>query len=44
MSFDNGANWQPLQLNLPVTPITDIAIQKRSKSWLSLRKPQLLDL
>jgi hypothetical protein len=31
VSFDNGANWQPLQLNLPVTPITDIAIQKREQ-------------
>jgi photosystem II stability/assembly factor-like uncharacterized protein len=25
-SFDNGANWQPFQLNLPVTPITDMVI------------------
>ncbi len=24
ISFDDGANWQPFQLNLPVTPITDI--------------------
>src|SRR5262249_24096945 len=23
-SFDNGVNWQPFQLNLPHTPITDI--------------------
>lgn len=23
-SLDNGANWQPLQLNLPDTPVTDI--------------------
>jgi len=22
MSFDDGAHWQPLQLNLPVTPIS----------------------
>lgn len=29
VSFNGGANWQPLQLNLPVTPITDLAIQKR---------------
>ena len=24
VSFDDGANWQPLQLNLPVVPITDL--------------------
>ena len=26
VSFDDGANWQPLQQNLPVTPVTDIAV------------------
>ena len=26
VSFDNGARWQPLQLNLPVTPVTDIKV------------------
>jgi hypothetical protein len=26
VSFDNGARWQSLQLNLPVTPVTDIKI------------------
>jgi len=25
-SFDNGAHWQTFQLNLPVTPVTDIKI------------------
>jgi photosystem II stability/assembly factor-like uncharacterized protein len=29
VSFDGGAKWQSVQLNLPVTPITDLAIQKR---------------
>jgi photosystem II stability/assembly factor-like uncharacterized protein len=29
ISFDDGANWKPFQLNLPVTPITDVAFQKR---------------
>jgi photosystem II stability/assembly factor-like uncharacterized protein len=24
VSFDNGAHWQPFQLNLPHTPVTDI--------------------
>jgi photosystem II stability/assembly factor-like uncharacterized protein len=27
VSFDDGGNWQPLQLNLPVVPITDLAVQ-----------------
>ncbi|MEM9667126.1 MAG: hypothetical protein AAF970_19535 [Bacteroidota bacterium] len=26
VSFDAGAAWQPLQLNLPVTPITDLRL------------------
>ena len=25
-SWDGGLNWAPLQLNLPITPITDLAI------------------
>ena len=28
VSFDDGANWQPLQLNLPVTPVTDLAVHQ----------------
>ena len=31
ISFDDGENWQPFQLNLPVVPITDLAIHKREK-------------
>jgi photosystem II stability/assembly factor-like uncharacterized protein len=27
VSFDDGARWQPLQLNLPIVPITDLAVQ-----------------
>jgi photosystem II stability/assembly factor-like uncharacterized protein len=27
VSFDNGARWQSLQLNLPVTPVTDLAVK-----------------
>ncbi len=27
VSFDDGERWQPLQLNLPVVPITDLAVQ-----------------
>ena len=31
ISFDDGDNWKPFQLNLPITPITDVAFQKREK-------------
>ncbi len=31
VSYDDGENWQSLQLNLPVVPITDLVIQKRDK-------------
>ena len=27
VSFDDGGRWQPLQLNLPIVPITDLAIK-----------------
>ncbi|NQY68330.1 MAG: glycosyl hydrolase, partial [Flavobacteriales bacterium] len=27
LSSDDGANWQPFQLNLPIVPITDIALK-----------------
>ena len=32
VSFNDGANWQSLQLNLPNTPVHDIQIQKRDKA------------
>jgi photosystem II stability/assembly factor-like uncharacterized protein len=35
VSFDDGANWQSLQLNLPVVPITDLAIHKREKELVA---------
>jgi photosystem II stability/assembly factor-like uncharacterized protein len=35
ISFDDGANWQSMQLNLPVTPITDLAIHKREKELVA---------
>ena len=28
ISFDNGAHWQPFQLNLPQVPITDIKVYR----------------
>ena len=31
VSYDDGENWQSLQLNLPVVPVTDLIIQKRDK-------------
>jgi len=31
VSFNDGANWQPLNLNLPLTPIRDLQIHKREK-------------
>ncbi len=31
VSFNSGERWQPLQLNLPVTPVHDMAVQKREK-------------
>ena len=27
VSFDDGANWQPLQLNLPMAPINDLIVK-----------------
>jgi photosystem II stability/assembly factor-like uncharacterized protein len=27
VSFDDGARWQPLQLNLPETPVTDLVVK-----------------
>jgi len=29
ISFDDGGTWQPFQLNLPVTPVTDIAVHRQ---------------
>jgi photosystem II stability/assembly factor-like uncharacterized protein len=29
LSFDDGKNWQSFQLNLPVTPVTDIKIYRK---------------
>lgn len=31
VSFNDGAKWQPLQLNLPNVPITDLTVHKRDK-------------
>src|SRR5204862_3381092 len=30
LSFDNGAHWQSFQLNLPVTPVTDIKVYQKN--------------
>jgi photosystem II stability/assembly factor-like uncharacterized protein len=29
ISFDDGANWQSFQLNLPATPVTDIKVHQK---------------
>ncbi len=29
ISFDDGAHWQTFQLNLPVTPVTDLAVHRQ---------------
>jgi hypothetical protein len=29
ISFDDGAHWQKLQLNLPVTPVTDMVVYRK---------------
>jgi photosystem II stability/assembly factor-like uncharacterized protein len=31
LSFDDGENWKSFQLNMPVTPITDMQFHKREK-------------
>lgn len=35
VSFDDGGNWQSLQLNLPVVPITDLVIHKREEDLVA---------
>jgi TonB family protein len=30
VSFDDGAHWQPLQLNLPRTPVADITVHRQN--------------
>ena len=35
VSFDDGENWQSLQLNLPIVPITDLAIHKRENDLVA---------
>ena len=34
VSFNDGESWQPLQLNLPLVPIHDIAIQARDMDMI----------
>jgi photosystem II stability/assembly factor-like uncharacterized protein len=29
LSFDDGLHWQPFQLNLPVTPVTDLSVHRK---------------
>jgi photosystem II stability/assembly factor-like uncharacterized protein len=34
VSYDDGANWKSIQLNLPIVPITDIAFHKRDEEMV----------
>jgi photosystem II stability/assembly factor-like uncharacterized protein len=35
MSFDDGAGWRAMQFNLPVVPITDLAVHKREQDLVA---------
>ncbi len=35
VSFDDGEHWQSMQFNLPIVPITDLAIHKREKDLVA---------
>jgi photosystem II stability/assembly factor-like uncharacterized protein len=35
VSFDDGEHWQSMQFNLPVVPITDLAVHKREKDLVA---------
>jgi photosystem II stability/assembly factor-like uncharacterized protein len=35
VSFDDGGNWQSMQFNLPIVPITDLAIHKREQDLVA---------
>jgi photosystem II stability/assembly factor-like uncharacterized protein len=35
VSFNDGDSWQPLQLNLPLVPITDLAVHKGEKDLVA---------
>jgi photosystem II stability/assembly factor-like uncharacterized protein len=35
VSFDDGESWQSLQLNLPVTPVTDLMVQQKANDLVA---------
>ena len=35
VSFDDGESWQSLQLNLPVTPVTDLMVQRKANDLVA---------
>ncbi len=35
VSFDDGESWQSLQLNLPLTPVTDLMVQEQSNDLVA---------
>ncbi len=34
ISYDDGESWKPFQLNLPITPVTDVAFHKREQEMV----------
>ena len=42
ISFDDGENWKSFQLNLPVTPITDLQFHKREKELVIAHRGPLV--
>ena len=43
ISFNDGKNWKPFQLNLPIVPITDLAIKDNNLNCCNTRKKPLDD-
>jgi len=43
ISFNDGKNWKPFQLNLPIVPITDLTIKDNSLIVANSRKKPLDD-
>ena len=35
VSWDQGRRWQPLQLDLPLTPVTDLVVQRRQNDLVA---------
>ena len=42
LSYDDGENWQPFQLNLPIVPIDDVAFHRREDDLVVATQGQAL--